>query len=58
MGFRITSYNVCYTKLLRVTHDTWQLFQDMHHYNPYAGEKRQAFMTAMQRIEDKLGEKK
>ncbi len=41
-----------------VTHDTWQLFQDMHHYNPYAKEKRQAFMTAMQRIEDKLGEKK
>ncbi len=37
-----------------VTHDTWQLFADMHHYNPYAKEKRQAFMAAMARLEEKL----
>lgn len=37
-----------------VTHDTWQLFKDMHKYNPYAKENRLAFMKAMERIEDKL----
>jgi len=37
-----------------VEHDTWQLFEDMHRYNPYAGEKRDAFMKAMQSIEDRL----
>ncbi|MBW2709273.1 MAG: prephenate dehydrogenase/arogenate dehydrogenase family protein [Deltaproteobacteria bacterium] len=41
-----------------VTHDTWQLFMDMHRYNPYAREKRQAFMAAMTHLEDKLGGKK
>jgi prephenate dehydrogenase len=33
-----------------VEHDTWQLFYDMHRYNPYAKEKRTAFMLAMQKI--------
>jgi prephenate dehydrogenase len=38
-----------------VEHDTWQLFIDMHRFNPYAKEKRAAFMQAMQRIDDQLG---
>lgn len=37
-----------------VEHDTWQLFYDMHRYNPYAQEKRAAFMQAMQKIDDQL----
>ncbi len=37
-----------------VTHDTWQLFVDMHQYNPYAQENREAFMAAMARLEEKL----
>jgi len=37
-----------------VEHDTWQLFYDMHRYNPYAQEKRVAFMQAMQRINNQL----
>jgi len=37
-----------------VEHDTWQLFNDMHQYNPYAKEKRAAFMQAMQKINDQL----
>jgi prephenate dehydrogenase len=37
-----------------VTHDTWQLFVDMHRYNPYARENRQAFMAAMSHLEEKL----
>jgi prephenate dehydrogenase len=37
-----------------VENDTWQLFYDMHHYNPYAQEKRTAFMQAMQKINDQL----
>jgi len=37
-----------------VTHDTWQLFQDMHYYNPYAKEKRLAFIEAMKKTEEKL----
>jgi prephenate dehydrogenase len=37
-----------------VEHDTWQLFYDMHQYNPYAKEKRAAFMQAMQKIDERL----
>ena len=37
-----------------VEHDTWQLFEDMHRYNPYAAEKRAEFMAAMRSIEDGL----
>ncbi len=40
-----------------VKNDTWQLFEDMHRYNPYAREKREAFMAAMARIHDHLKEK-
>jgi prephenate dehydrogenase len=37
-----------------VAHDTWQLFYDMNHYNPYAKEKRAAFMQAMKKINNQL----
>ena len=37
-----------------VENDTWQHFQDMHHYNPFAGEERGRFMDAMQHINEKL----
>ncbi len=37
-----------------VNNDTWQLFEDMHRFNPYAREKRQAFMDAMARIDAQL----
>ena len=39
-----------------VDHDTWQLFLDMNHYNPYAREKRKVFLDAMQSIEEKLNQ--
>ncbi|MGE0082945.1 MAG: prephenate dehydrogenase/arogenate dehydrogenase family protein [Desulfococcaceae bacterium] len=39
-----------------VTHDTWQLFMDMNRYNPYAKENRLAFIDAMKRTEEKLGQ--
>jgi prephenate dehydrogenase len=38
-----------------VSHDTWQLFEDMHTYNPYAKQKRQAFIDAMIDIHERLG---
>ncbi|MGD2184949.1 MAG: prephenate dehydrogenase/arogenate dehydrogenase family protein [Desulfobacterales bacterium] len=37
-----------------VEHDTWQLFYDMHQYNPYAQGKRSAFMQAMQKINEQI----
>lgn len=37
-----------------VENDTWQLFCDMHRYNPYARENRLAFMAAMDKINEKL----
>ena len=47
-----------YKRLLRilevVERDTWQLFVDMHRYNPYAKEKRIAFMNIMAEINSKL----
>lgn len=47
-----------YTRLLRilevVENDTWQLFEDMNRFNPYAGEARQAFRDALETIEQRL----
>jgi len=37
-----------------VENDTWQLFYDMHRFNPYAREKRAAFMQAMQKIDRQI----
>jgi len=37
-----------------VNNDTWQLFEDMHRYNPYAREKRQRFMEALATIDARL----
>ncbi len=37
-----------------VNNDTWQLFRDMHCFNPYAEEKRQAFLAAMERVHRKI----
>jgi prephenate dehydrogenase len=51
-----------YKRLLRilevVERDTWQLFLDMHRYNPYAREKRLSFMKIMKEIHAKLEEEK
>ena len=47
-----------YRRLLRilevVENDTWQLFEDMHRYNPHAEEVRRLFMGALEEIEKKL----
>jgi prephenate dehydrogenase len=44
-----------YKRLLRildvVENDTWQLFEDMHRYNPHAQAARQAFKSALEKIE-------
>ena len=37
-----------------VENDTWQLFYDMHRYNPYAQKKRTAFLQALQKIEEQI----
>ncbi len=37
-----------------VVNDTWQLFVDMHRYNPFAKEMREAFMAAMRRVNGQL----
>ena len=37
-----------------VERDTWQLFQDMHRYNPYAKNKRTEFMETMKSLNDRL----
>ena len=37
-----------------VKNDSWQLFEDMHRYNPYAQDKRRAFQKAMASIEEHL----
>jgi len=39
-----------------VSHDTWQLFEDMHTFNPYAKQKRQAFIDAMADIHERLNQ--
>jgi prephenate dehydrogenase len=39
-----------------VSHDTWQLFEDMHTFNPYAKKNRQAFIDAMTDIHERLSQ--
>ncbi len=41
-----------------VERDTWQLFVDMHRYNPYARKKRIEFMDIMQDINARLEDEK
>ena len=48
-GYRRLTYT-----LEVVEHDTWQLFQDMHRFNPFAKQIREDFMAAMGRIDEKL----
>ncbi len=47
-----------YKRLLRilevVTNDTWQLFEDMHKYNPYAMESVREFINAIEKTEARL----
>lgn len=47
-----------YQRLLRilevVENDTWQLFEDMNRFNPYAEKTRQAFLEALETIEQKV----
>ena len=47
-----------YQRLLHILgvieHDTWQLFLDMHHFNPYARKNREAFMAAMNRVNTQI----
>jgi len=49
-----------YKRLLHVLevveNDTWQLFVDMHHYNPYAGKHRSQMIAALDLISSKLEE--
>ena len=37
-----------------VTNDTWQLFEDMNRYNPYALETRKTFLDAMDKVHERL----
>lgn len=37
-----------------VTNDTWQLFNDMHQYNPYAGKARQQYLQALAKINRRI----
>jgi prephenate dehydrogenase len=37
-----------------VEHDTWQLFEDMNAFNPYAAEARSGFLRALKEIHRKL----
>jgi prephenate dehydrogenase len=49
-----------YKRLLRildvVENDTWQLFEDMNRYNPYAAEARREFMQAMRAVERRIAD--
>lgn len=47
-------YRRLLTTLSVVENDTWQLFEDMHRFNPFAGEVRRAFIQAMGEIDGRL----
>jgi len=41
-----------------VINDSWQLFQDMNHYNPYAKKMRKDFVKAMKKIDERVDPQK
>ena len=41
-----------------VKNDTWQLFEDMNHYNRFSEEIRQRFMESIKKIDKKVSNKK
>lgn len=41
-----------------VKNDTWQLFLDMHQYNPYSGEVREKLIASLVKLNQKIKEKK
>ena len=47
-----------YTDLLKIiphtSSDNWQLFFDMHNFNPYAAEIRKKFLNACEKLEEKI----
>jgi len=45
LGFKIL-LQVCEN----VNNDTWELFYDMHHYNPYAKKIRESFLRSLQEV--------
>jgi len=47
-------YRRLITTLAVVENDTWQLFEDMHRFNPYAREVRQAFVQALESVSRRL----
>lgn len=47
-------YRRLLTTLAVVENDTWQLFEDMHRFNPYAREARQAFVQALEGVNRRL----
>tara|TARA_Y100000589_G_scaffold120727_1_gene115166 strand:+ start:1524 stop:2585 length:1062 start_codon:yes stop_codon:yes gene_type:complete len=50
-GFRIM-----YKSLEYVTHDTWELFYSMQHYNPYSEEMRERVSECMSELQSKLAQ--
>jgi prephenate dehydrogenase len=38
----------------KINLDTWELFEDMHHFNPYTKEMRRLLLEAMQSLKEKL----
>jgi prephenate dehydrogenase len=48
------SYNSLYEIMQQTTRDTWQLFHDMQHYNPYCKAMRLKVQQALQTVEAKL----
>ena len=39
-----------------VENDSWQLFEDMNQFNPYAKEVRESFVTSLKNIIKRLEE--
>lgn len=48
------SYSALFEVMQQTNRDTWQLFHDMQHYNPYAKQMRDKVYAAIQTVEDKL----
>jgi prephenate dehydrogenase len=49
-------YSALYEVMRQTNRDSWQLFRDMQHYNPFAPEMRARVFAAIETVERKLNE--
>jgi prephenate dehydrogenase len=53
-GIATRDYQNLIQLMRKINRDTWDLFEDMHRFNPYTKEMRESIVGAMNRLKEQL----